>query len=503
MEFKQLESLLNYYEELDYLDKAQSLISWDTQTHVPLKGQQYRAQMSSYLAEIAHTKKTDSKYLDLIEQAQAALPEFAGHQKFFEYQKSISLCLRDAEAARRLPGKWVSAFSMAQNQSLMAWQEARQEKKFSILAPKLTKLVELVREKTSYNPKGNCDYDSLLDDFEPDTTCAMIDPLFEACVKPIQELIDQRKSCSIPSQYNQPCKFAPLEEFSRDLAHKIGLDENGFRMDQTIHPFMSNIGTGDIRIAVREKEHNALSIVASIMHEGGHGLYEQHLNAIFHKPHPIAQAASFGIHESQSRLMEVWVGNNPNFWEIFFPQLAQAMGWDYDSKTPLEIARYLNRIEPGMIRVEADIFCYNLHIFLRYQIEKDLIAGKLSVKDLADRWNQDMQKFLGLLPQNDLEGVLQDIHWPHGLFGYFPCYALGNIYSAQIWNSFKNDNPSFWQDIKELGNFSTLKSWLYKNVHSHGRLYDVATLIKKASGEQIDSRFFIQQLNDISKNLQT
>ncbi len=297
-----------------------------------------------------------------------------------------------------------------------------------------------------------------------------------------------------PSSATFKGKFplAAQQEFNTKLAQDIGFDFGAGRMDISTHPFTTNFHPQDVRITTRYDEADIFSSIGSTIHEVGHALYEQGIPAE-HFGTPLGEAISLGIHESQSRIWENNIGKSLPFWKHVYPRLQKAFPRPF-GRIPLEaFYRTLNRVTPSLIRTESDEVTYNLHIILRFEIEKDLIEGRLKVKDLPEAWNAKMKEYLGVTVPNDRLGVLQDVHWAGGSIGYFPTYALGNVYAAQFYASAHTHLPGLERDLAR-GNFATLREWLRKEIHAHGKFYTAESLVRRVTGEPLQTKYFIEYL---------
>jgi carboxypeptidase Taq len=324
-----------------------------------------------------------------------------------------------------------------------------------------------------------------------------LDPLFVQLRKSSTELLKRiQESEYQPAAeiFNQKYQIEKQKQFNRYILPLIGFDMEAGRLDETVHPFAQTVNPGDVRITTRYLEDNVRSAIFGTIHEAGHGIYEQNISPDYEGT-VIQDGASFGIHESQSRFLENMVGRSKEFWTYFYPALQEHFPEQLNHIQLDDFYRAVNAVEPSFIRVEADELTYNLHIMVRYEIEKALIAGEIEVKDLPAIWNGKMQEYLGITPVNDSEGVLQDIHWSFGGFGYFPSYSLGNLYAAQILNKIQQDVPEFYESI-EKGNFQVIQKWLKGNIHQYGSLYTPNELIVKATGEELNADYLVKYLEE-------
>ena len=375
-----------------------------------------------------------------------------------------------------------------------AWVEAKGKSDFSIFRPHLEKVVELVQEYISFFPPADHPYDILLDDYEPGMKTSEVKEIFNNLRPKQVELIKSIKSAKqvkddfLHKKYNEK----KVWDFSEAVISKFGYDFNRGRQDKAPHPFQTTFSVNDTRITNRFESENPLSTLFSAMHEAGHAMYEQGSNPIYERT-PLAGGTSLAVHESQSRMWENLVGRSLPFWEHFFPELKKTFPSQLDGVSAKSFYKAINKVEPSMIRVNADESTYNLHVMLRLELEIGMVEGKFAIKDLPEIWNAKMQDYLGIVPPNDAQGVLQDVHWSSGLMGYFSTYALGNLVSAQLWEKINADITDLDDQIRK-GKFDSLLGWLREKVHIFGHKYDPQDLIEKVTGSKIDSAAYVRYL---------
>jgi carboxypeptidase Taq len=424
------------------------------------------------------------------------------YESLKELQKrNVYLVKKAYDEQTKLPEELVVETERQRTITDNVWKKAKAAKNFPIFKPELEKLFELRKKAAEIlmEVKGTATpYDALIDIFEPKMASEIITKIFDELKGGLISILKKCESAHIKPEKSLLKRKVPIEvqrRISKELARFIGYDvesrEAGGRIDETEHPFTTGYYY-DVRITTHYYEDNWASSVFSVLHEGGHALYEQNLRPEWIYQ-PIGTACSAGFHESQSRFVENIVGRSREFWTYFLPkmnELTENTFADVDLDT---FVRGINEVKPSKIRVEADEVTYCLHIIIRFEIERDLFAGKISVAELPQVWNQKYEEYLGLVIEHDSEGVMQDTHWALGLFGYFPSYALGNIYSGQILASMEEDISDWRTQIAE-GNFNNVKHWLIKNVYYYGNLYDPADLIKKITGEEINVRHFLNYL---------
>jgi carboxypeptidase Taq len=399
---------------------------------------------------------------------------------------------------RKLPNAFIQELAELTSHAQTIWADARAKSDFSLFQPSLKRLVELKRQEAEYVGYKDSPYDALLDAHEPGLTSASVSEVFNELrdfLKPFVRSLE-RSSQVFPSEkiLHGTFPIADQQKFNQWVAEKMGFDFDAGRLDQSTHPFTTGFHPEDVRITTRYREHDLFYSLGSTIHEAGHALYEQGL-PVKHYGTPLAESISYGIHESQSRIWENNVGKSKAFWTSLYPKLQKQFPKPF-AKIPLEtVYRIMNRVKPSLIRTEADEVTYNLHIILRYEIERELIEGTLKVKDLPEIWNAKIKKYLGLKVPNDREGVLQDVHWSGGSFGYFPTYTLGNLYAAQFYQTAHKKLPRLEADLKK-GNFAPFREWLRTNIHAHGKTYSSDALVKEVCGEPLQAKYFIQYLKE-------
>ncbi|NRD79294.1 carboxypeptidase M32 [Bacillus sp. BRMEA1] len=479
-------------EKITHFTSIIGLTDWDQKVMAPKKGRSVFAKATGTLRTEVFKLMVSEEMGDLLDklssvEASAVLSDVT-KAKIREYKKYY-------QKSKRIPANLFQAYSVLTAQANDAWEEARANNDFERYLPYLEKIVQYKREFAEMYGYENHPYDALLDEFEPGLTVEILDPLFaklrESSVKLLNRI--QNNGTRTPSHvFAQKFDIQKQKEFNRFILPIIGFDLDAGRLDETVHPFAQTVTIGDVRLTTRYMENNVRSALFGTIHEAGHGIYEQHINPEFEET-VLQSGASFGIHESQSRFLENMVGRSKEFWHYFYPHLQEYFPEQLVNVTVEEFYRAVNSVEPSFIRVEADELTYNLHIMLRYEIEKALIGGEIEPKDLPVIWNKKMQDYLGIVPKTDTEGVLQDVHWSFGGIGYFPSYSLGNLYAAQILHTIQRELPEFYQYI-ENGRFDLLQEWLKENIHQFGKLYTPGELIVKISGEPLNADYLVRYL---------
>ena len=449
----------------------------------PPRRPEYRAEQMTLLAGIIHQRRTDPRVGEWLGELATGPLAADPHS---DSGTAIRQLKRDYDKRIKLPKTLVEELTRTASLGQHTWQTARANDDFALLKPVLEKTFELKRAQAEALGYEHDPYDALLDDFEPgeltSNICRVLSGLREALVPLVGAIADsgRRPDVSILSR-RYPLELQ--EWFSRGAAAKIGFDFRRGRLDVTAHPFCTGLGPHDCRITTRYEEHFFNCAFFGTLHEAGHGIYDQGLPAQWYGLPP-AEAISLGIHESQSRMWENLVGRSRAFWEHFFPVAQQTFPEALADESLDRFYFAINDVRPSLIRVEADEATYNLHILIRFELEQALLGDALKVADLPEAWDDKYKKFLGIRPQTDADGVLQDIHWSAGLVGYFPTYALGNLYASQLFAQADADLGSL-ADQFGRGDFQPLGNWLQNNIHRHGQRYSAAELVRQISGKPL------------------
>ena len=470
------------------INYASAVLGWDQETYMPPKGADARGRQLATLASQAHELLTSDKMEQL-------LKELSAKDDLYDTEKSnVRLSLEDFEKNKKLSPAFVEELSKQTSECFNAWIEARKKNDYNVFAPSLEKMITLKRKQAElYGYKGH-PYDALLDDHEQGATVAMLDPIFEGIKEQMPPILAQIKA--MPQVDNTFLhKHFPKQhqwDFSIDVLKQMGFDFDAGRQDYSEHPFTTSFAATDVRITTRVDEDNYASMLWSCIHEGGHGLYEQGLPDSQYGL-PLGSPVSLGIHESQSRFWENCIGRSIDFWQFFFPKLQNIFPEQLGNITAEDFYKAANKVVPSLIRTEADEVTYHFHVMIRYEIEKALIEGSLAPKDLKAKWNEMYDKYLGIKPTDDKTGVLQDVHWSHGSFGYFPTYTLGSFYAAQFYNQAHKDINGLHEQVAQ-GELGGLLHWLREKVHIYGRRYNSEDLCVRITGQKLDPSFFIQYI---------
>lgn len=468
------------------LNYAAAVLGWDQETYMPPKGFAFRGRQLATLATEAHNLLTSDAY-------GANLQELVlGKDLTDEQSVNVQLSLEDYEKGKMLPASFVDEVTQASSSSLNAWVTARKANDYRIYAPELERMIELKKQQAQFYGFSEHPYDALMDDYEKGATVAKLDGVFNLVKELLPPLLNEIEACS---QVNDQFFYQHFPKdkqwtFSMDVMKTIGYDFDAGRQDFAAHPFTTSFSPADVRITTRVNEQDFASMFWSSIHEAGHALYEQGLPEAQYGL-PLGAAASLGIHESQSRIWENCIGRGLPFWTHFYPQLKTIFPQQLSSVNVNEFYKGMNKVQPSLIRTEADELTYHFHVLIRYEIEKALIEGSVKPKDLPELWNEKYKQYLGITPPDALTGVLQDVHWSHGSFGYFPTYSLGSFYAAQFFEEVQNQIPGLTVEIAK-GDFSGTLRWLRVNVHRYGRRYRSDELCQKITGCPLDVGCFMR-----------
>lgn len=474
--------------ELRLIQSSAAAIGWDQETYLPAAAVTYRAKQLAWLASRAHELATSDAWKSALEEAESSDPE---NDK--KHRANLRELRRQFERATKLPVELVARHSAASSLAKHAWADARKRSDFASFAPHLEKLLGIAREKADLWGYAGEPYDALLEGYERGTSTAEVASLLEDLRGELAEVAARavEKSASRAARLPAgPYPVAAQQQFNFEVAEAIGFDFNAGRIDTTTHPFCTTLGPHDVRMTTRYDEEDFTSSLFGVLHEAGHGLYEQGLPAEDFGL-PSGSPVSLGIHESQSRLWENHVGRSREFWVRWYPVACdcfpQLAGFPLD-----DLLAYLHRAAFSPIRVEADEATYDLHIILRFGIERRLLDGRLAVRDVPEAWNDEFSGLFGFAPENDRDGCLQDIHWSMGGLGYFSTYTLGNINAAQLYAAARS-KPDI-ASAADRGEYAPLLAWLRQSVHSHGATLDPSDLMERATGWRPSATAYLEHL---------
>ncbi len=466
--------------EISNLSGVLALLDWDEKTYMPKKGIESRAEQEALIESEIHKRITDKKlYEEVKEKAKEEGRDGIVARRL----------LKDIEKEMKLPLEFVEKLAKLTGKASQKWQEAKEKKDFNIFKPYLDEIVKMKREEAKLRGFPHA-YDSLIDQFEEGMTVEKLEKTFNYLKPRISDLVKRIVNAKQPKTVNFELSVEKQKEITKEIRKMMQLTDDKNRIDETEHPFTTTIGFNDVRITTNYNK-NPLSSFFSTVHEGGHALYELGMPEEY-KDTVIHDAPSFGLHESQSRFWENMIARNRIFWEnnfeLFRQRSEELRNVDLDTWFAT-----VNQVKQSPIRIEADEVTYTLHIILRFEIEKALIEGSLSVDELPKVWNQKMKELLGIVPKNDAEGVLQDVHWSGGSFGYFPSYALGSIYASQIY--FQMEKEGLLKSFKR-NDFKPIIDWLKEKIHSKGRLYSAEEIIEQCCGEGLNPEKYFKYLEE-------
>jgi carboxypeptidase Taq len=477
--------------ELNQINAVSSLAGWDQEVYMPPGGSSSRAEMVSYTAKMYHQKLTEPRFGELLKIAASGCMSAGEAANLREWK-------REYEKAIKLPDEFVVRAARLYSEAFDVWQKAKRGNNYAFFAPKLVEVIRTVREEAHYLGGGQRPYDALLDKYEEGLTTVQCDGFFTRVKETLIPIMQRvQKSKLKPAQELFKGASFDIEKqrtFGKQVSAALGFDYEAGRLDVSEHPFTSRIDAGDVRITTAFHEKDPLDALLSTVHESGHGIYEQGLPSA-HRGTPLGNTSSMSIHESQSRFYENHLARSRPFWIYWFPKFKEIFANETAGIGFAEFYRLVNRIEPSLIRTRADEFTYHLHIIIRFEIERDLVSGSLDPAQLREVWRQKYKDYLGLDVPDDAAGVLQDVHWSGGAFGYFPTYSFGSAYAAQFEAAMRKDIPALDEDIKS-GQFSVPLMWLREHVHQYGSLYTPSELITQATGKPFDPSDFLNYLQN-------
>ncbi len=495
--------LVEKTKDIILLQTATQLVGWDLETNMPPRGLMLRSEQLGVMRRLAHRLATDKEMGKQIEVAEK------NSESLDEVQiRNLYLMKRDYDALTKVPEDLVGQLAKQRAISVETWKKAKSANDWKMFEPELEKMIELSRQYSTIlaDVRGIPNlYDAMLDQFERGMRAVQVSKIFGELRK---KLVPLTQKCAEVSEkidtsfLNKTVSTDVQRKIATDLSTIVGYDtvtdKAGGRIDEVEHPFTSGY-YDDVRITVKYHEDNISSMIYAILHEAGHALYEQNLNQEW-KYTELGQAASFGIHESQSRFIENNLGRSHEFINFYLPRLNDFTGGIYSGITPEDFAKAMNIVKPSLIRIEADEVTYSLHIIIRFEIERDLFAEKISISELPQVWNERYEEYLGIKVPNDTEGVLQDTHWASGYYGYFPSYAMGNVYDGMWIERLVRDVPNWLEEVGK-GNTAPAIDWMKKNVHYYSSLYDPAELVKKVTGKETTAAPYIKYLENKYSNL--
>lgn len=482
--------LITRLKKLHSLGGVGELLGWDEQVNLPPGAAEQRAEQHAVMAELLHATASDPAIGQCLE-----ILEAAGDAKDSDRAVVVRQARKDYDRATKLPAEFVREKAAQGSVGYHAWAKAKKDSDFASYAPVLEKNLELAKREAAYLGWGNRAYDYMIDRHDPGMTTTAIATLFAELKAELVPLVKAIAVSAVSPRHDLLRGFDvdAQRTLLREVTGRLGFDYNHGRIDVSLHPFCSGTGA-DVRMTTRFKEDEPLDSLFSSIHETGHGLYEQGLPRE-HRGTALGINAGMGAHESQSRLWENQVSRSRGFWRHFEPRFRELFPRQTTGVTTDELYLAVNAVEPTLIRVDADEVTYNLHIILRFELEQQLFSGALRVRDLPAAWNAASETLLGLKPTSDATGVLQDVHWSDGAFGYFPSYCIGNMVAAQLWYRVLEERPDLEEDFAR-GDFTWLLGWLRTHVHAHGRRYELPELVERVTGSSLSPKALLRYLRE-------
>ena len=480
--YKQYKEELQKIADIKY---ASALLQWDQETYLPPKGADTRGRQIATLSELAHEKFTDEKFGKLLE-------ELISQDGISPSEKrNVELSLYDFNRNKKLPAAFVRQMSEAVNKSFHAWIEARKQNSFGVFEQPLQNIIDLKKKEADFLGYVKHPYDALMNDYDRGLTVEKVDTLFSNLKPQLISLLGRIKNSPQPDDNFLHQHFDKNQQWALglEILKNMHFDFDAGRQDLSEHPFTINFNSSDVRITTRVDENDFANMLWSCIHEGGHALYEQGLPADEYGM-PLGEYCSLSIHESQSRLWENCIGRGLPFWQHHFPLAKNAFPEQFNHIDLATFYKGINRVQPSLIRTEADELTYHFHVMIRYEIERQLIEGTLLARDIPQKWNELYQKYLGVTVPDDKNGCLQDVHWSHGSFGYFATYSIGSLYAAQMYAAILAQVPSVEKELS-VGNNKPVQQWLQQHIYKTGRYYTSEELCLQATGEVLNSEFFM------------
>ncbi|MCP4538345.1 MAG: carboxypeptidase M32 [Chloroflexi bacterium] len=489
-----LEQLRERLAQVSDLETAAAVLGWDQHVNMPPGGSDARAHHLATVETLAHSLFTADETGQLLEQAAT---ETASLSYDSDDASLVRVAQREYDKLRRVPESLVAKRARASALALDAWVRARAESNFGHFQPHLERVVDLSIQYAEALGYEDTLYDALLDRYEPEMKTAEVAAVFEqvkiGLVPLIKAIAEQGKPVD-DAVFNQEYPDQVQWDFGTRVLRDMGFDFTYGRQDRSVHPFTTGFSPHDVRITTRILPDHFQTGIFGTIHEGGHALYNQGMRIEIGRT-PLFDGASYGVHESQSRLWENIIARSRNFWDHYFPKLCEFFPQQLAWVNQDTFYRAINKVEPSFIRVEADEVTYNLHIFLRFELEQELLTGKLTVAQLPQAWNAKMEKYLGIIPPNDASGLLQDVHWSQGYLGYFPTYALGNLLSVQFYTRMLQDIHDLPEQIAK-GELGAIREWMRSHIHTHGKKFTPAELVQHVTGENLSAAPFLAYLEE-------
>ncbi|MED3553572.1 carboxypeptidase M32 [Cytobacillus praedii] len=488
---------LDYVKKMEAYKEALGLIYWDLRTGAPKQGVEQRSEVIGMLS-------TDVFKMSTSEEMESYITELSSNESILSEitKKTLLECKKEYDLNKKIPAEEYKEYVILQSKAESVWEEAKGKSDFELFRPYLEKLVAMTKRFIQYWGFEGNKYNTLLDMYEPGVTVEVLDQVFGQLREKIVPLVHSISQSDQKLETNFLFEHFPKEkqrEFSLEILKQMGYNFNAGRLDETVHPFATGLNPGDVRVTTKYDENDFRTAVFGTIHEGGHALYEQNISTDLIGT-PLCDGTSMGIHESQSLFYENFVGRHYSFWKKNYDLLKEYSEGQFDQVSLDDFYRAINESKPSLIRIEADELTYPLHIIIRYEIEKGLFNDELEVKDLPKIWNEKYEQYLGVKPENDGQGVLQDVHWSGGSFGYFPSYALGYMYAAQLKNAMIKDLPNYDQLVEE-GNLLPIKEWFTNHIHKYGKMKKPLDILKDVTGEELNANYLIDYLYEKYSNV--
>jgi carboxypeptidase Taq len=490
---KEIENdFLKYIQKMTAFQEALNLLYWDMRTGMPKKGIHQRSNVVGILS-------SEVFQMSISDEMASFIASLSPHEEQLSptVAKILEECKKEYERNKKIPIQEYKEYTIMKSKAENVWEQAKEESNFDLFRPYLEKIVAFKKRFIEYWGYKDHPYNALLDLYEPGVTVDVLNPIFEKVRTFLVDFVAKIQNSPHKPKTDFLFHYFPKENqrlFSLKILKSMGYDLEAGRLDETVHPFEIALNPGDVRVTTRYNENDFRFAIFGTIHEGGHAIYEQNIRKDLVGT-PLCAGTSMGIHESQSLFYENFIGRNRFFWNKYFDLLKRYSNGQFDGVSTEEFYRAVNEVKPGSIRIEADECTYLLHIIIRYEIEKALFSDEIHVKDLPEVWNEKYKEYLGICPRNDGEGVLQDVHWAGGDFGYFPSYGLGLMYAAQFYYRMNRDFENF-EKMLETGNLLPIKKWLNQHVHQYGKLKKPLEILVDATGEELNPEYLIRYFNE-------
>lgn len=494
---KQEKNQIKRFKEIDQeihtLGGIAALLGWDKQTIIPSKAHSDRAEQSSYLSSKIHELMVSSELKKLV----TSLTKETTLEKLSKREQTLLLYFKkEIKKSSKIPNEFVKEFSKLSSQSYSHWVSAREKNEFKLFAPYLQKMIQMKKKEASLINKKKPAYDVIVDEFEEGMTQKKIDPVFKELREGIIEILTKIKQTKKYKTQKIPFKnitFPNKEQLkiSSETVQLILQDKSRYHVAESVHPFTTRISFDDVRLTTAVRKDHPLFSFTGAAHEAGHALYELGMDSKL-KHTALRDAPSFGLHESQSRLWENQIMRGFDYWKYFYPKYQKTFP-ELKKLGFKDFFSAMNQVKPSLIRIECDELTYCMHIIIRYELEKEIFAGKIKAKDLKKAWNTKYKEYLGVTPKKDVDGILQDVHWAEGYFGYFPTYAIGTLYSAMLFEQMLKDLPNLKKEL-QAGKVDSVRDWLRNHVHKFGREMSSEEIVYKATGKKLTAKPFLGYL---------